>query len=276
MNTQPFEESSSSSDERRETGGVLPSQELLDVLMEGPRKWSHFFNTIVSSSPEASGFTDKEVSDELDAYPAWLEEHIKSTNNEYQSLVLSSPHNLPQRSELSFHIINQFIMPQWHRAVVSPTYPKMDAVDLETAQILLAMESTKILTSRTKHEGPQDLFNNELRDFDTMINLLQMSIDGEYRNQPNVIAVPHPEIGSESHQADFLIFEPKDDGTFSKKEVQSANILDPSLAPGAVAVDLLQKLRISTLSRRPEFQDQKVFHRLILSRETAKAFNPEQ
>lgn len=276
MDAQPSEEYSSKPDERRELGGTLPSQELLDTLMEGPRKWSQFFNTIVTSTPETHGFTDSEVSDELDAYPAWLEEHIKPTSIEYQSLVLASPHNLPQTSELSFHVINQFIMPQWHRALVSPKYPKMDTVDLETAQILLAMESTKILASRTKHEGPQDLFDSELRNFDTMIHLLQMSIDGEYRNQPNVIAVPHPEIGSESNQADFLIFEPKDDGSFEKREVRSADILDSSLAPGSAAVELLQKLRVSSLSRRPEFQDKKVFHRLILSRETAKTFSPEQ
>ena len=276
MDAQPSEEFSSKPDERRELGGTLPSQELLDKLMEGPRKWSQFFSTIVSNDPETRGFTDNEVGDELDAYPAWLEEHIKPTSAEYQSLVLASPNNLPQTSELSFHIINQFVMPQWHRALVSPKYPKMDSIDLETAQILIAMESAKILASRTKHDGPQDLFDNELRDFDTMIHLLQMSIDGEYRNQPNLLTVPHPEIGKESLQADFLIFEPKDDGSFSKKEVLSADILDPSLAPGAIAVDLLHKLRISSLSRRPEFQDKKVFHRLILSRETAKSFSPEQ
>jgi len=276
MDAQPSEEHSSLPTERRELGGTLPSQELFDDLMRGPRKQAQFFNDILSGQAGTSELTENQISSELNSYENdWMVKHLKKTTEDYQSLVLSSPENIPQRSELSFHIINQFIMPQWHRLLVSPKYPKMDAIDLNTAQIRLAMESAKIIALRNNFEQ-QDLYNDELRAFDAMIELLQMSIDGEIRNQPNLITVPHPEIGSQSQTADFLIFEPKDDGTFSKRDVQTADILDPSLAPGAVAVDLLQKLRVNTLSRRPEFQDKKVFHKLILSRKTAASFNLEQ
>ena len=275
MDAQPSEGHSLLPTERRELGGTLPSQELFDDLMRGPRKQAQFFNDILSGEAGTSELTENQIGSELNSYENdWMVKHLKKTTEDYQSLVLSSPENIPQRSELSFHIINQFIMPQWHRLLVSPKYPKMDAIDLNTAQIRLAMESAKIIALRNNFEQ-QELYNDELRAFDAMIELLQMSIDGEIRNQPNLITVAHPEIGSQSQTADFLIFEPKDDGTFSKREVQTADILDPSLAPGAVAVDLLQKLRVNTLSRRPEFQDKKVFHKLILSRKTAASFNPE-
>ena len=273
MDAKPPEEFSSLPIERHERGGVLPSQELLDELMEGPRKQVKFFNDVVFSEPPTNSLTESEISSELNSYETdWIVKHLKNITEDYQSLVLSSPENLPQRSELSFHIINQFIMPQWHRALVSPKYPKMDTIDLETAQIRLAMESAAILSDRQKFEGPQELFDNELRDFDAMINLLQLSIDGEYRGQPNLVVVPYPKIGSAADQTDFLIFAPTDDGAYSKREVRSSEILNPALAPGAVAVDLLKNLRVSTLSRRPEFQDKKVFHKLILSRENTKTF----
>ena len=277
MDAKPPEEFSSLPVERHERGGVLPSQELLDGLMEGPRKQAKFFKDVVFSGTDTNGFTEGEISSELNSYETdWIVKHLKNIAEDYQSLVLSSPENLPQRSELSFHIINQFIMPQWHRAVVSPKYPKMDSVDLETAQIRLAMESATLLSDRQKFEGPRELFDNELRDLDAMINLLQLSIDGEYRGQPNLVVVPFPKIGSHPEQTDFLIFEPTDDGAYNKREVHSSEILDPTLTPGKVAVDLLKNLRISTLSRRPEFQDKKIFHKLILSRENTKTFNREK
>jgi hypothetical protein len=276
MDAQSSEDFSSLPNERRELGGVLPSQELLEKLMEGPRKQANFFNDLVFNDQATSGITESQISSELNSYETdWIVKHLKNITEDYQSLVLSSPENLPQRSELSFHIINQFIMPQWHRALVSPKYPKMDTIDLETAQIRLAMESTSILSDRQKFEGPRELFDNELRDFDAMINLLQLSIDGEYRGQPNLVVVPYPKIGTGTDQTDFLIFEPTDVGIYNKREVLSSEILDPAFAPGTVAVDLLKNLRVSTLSRRPEFQDKKIFHKLILSRETAKNFTPE-
>jgi len=269
--------SSNQPPERRETAEALPSHALLNELLEGPRKRVQFFNTILSGQSEAGELSDRQITGELHSYEHhWLKENLKTINDTYQSLVLSSPETLPQRSELSFHIINQFIMPLWHRVLVSPKYPKMDAVDLETAQIRLAMESAKIISTRSSFEGPQDLFNNELRDFDTMIHLLQLSIDSELHSQPNVIVVPHPEIGSEHHQADFIIFEPTEEGPFQKREVYSSDIISSAVTPGTAAMDLLQKLRISSLLRRPEFQDKKIFHRLILSRETAKTFHPQQ
>jgi len=265
MDALPGEDfSSNTPNERRELGGTLPSQELLNDLMRGPRKLAQFFDDSISIQPKASELTKNKIEGELNSYPLWLAEHLKPITKEYQSLVLASPENVPKRSELSFHTINQFIMPQWHRVLVSPKYPKMDSVDLETAQIFIAMESMKIMSARNQFEGPQDLFDNELYDFDTMLNLLQLSIDTENRNQPSVIAVPHP-------KADFLIFELTEDGTFNKRVVQSSKILDPSLKPGSVAAELLQKLRVSSVSRRPEFQEKSVLHKLFLSRETAKS-----
>lgn len=274
MEVQPHEEPPSTEQtEWQKTVISLPSHELLNNILVGPREKVAFFNDIISGPLPNTQLTQKELHGELLHYgDYWLTKHLDTINKEYQSIVLTSPDTLPQRSELSFHIINRFVMPQWHRIIVSPKYPKMDAFDLQTAQIQLAMESAKIIANRTSF-NEEGLLNNELYDLDAMISLLQMSIDSTLRNQPDIIVVPHPEIGSEHHQADFLIFEPNEDNTFQKREVQSADILDPSLAPGTIAVDVLENLKISSISRRPEFQNKAAFHKLILAREVAHSFN---
>jgi len=277
MDGKPKEEySSSKPDERHEVVNALPSQVLLNELMEGPRERVRFFNDIISGQDSATELTPKQITGELNSYEQhWLKKYLKTINDEYQALVLSSPETLPQRSELSFHIINQFVMPQWHRALVSPKYPKMDTVDLETAQIQLAMESAGILSTLNSF-NQTELPNNELRDIDAMINLLQLSIDGELHGHPNLIAVPHPEIGSEHHRADFLIFEPTEDGAFNKREVQLEEIIDPTLAPGAVAVEKIKNIRINSVFRRPEFQDKAVRNKFFLARKAIMSFNPER
>ena len=283
MDGQPTEEFSSiEPNERQQIGTDLPSFELLNEIMEGPRKRAEYFSlTIAERYPTGSLDETKEktsqqvartITGQLESYQKhWLSRHLATVKDEYQSLVTSSPEILPQKSELSFHIINQFIMPQWHRVLVSPKYPKMDTMDLETAQIRLAIESASLLPAKNT-ANQAEVLNHERRDIDAMITLLQLSIDGELQNQPGLVTLPHPEMGNVSSPADFLIFEPTYDGTFNKVEVTSAQVLDPSLAPGMVAIELLNNLRINSISRRPEFQDKVAFHKLLLAHQKARLY----
>jgi hypothetical protein len=285
MDALPAEESSSNIPaERRELGGGLPSQESLDEILEGPREKAQFFNRIISERFPAGGRdklkqkaeeqTARIVSGELNSYEHhWLKRHLIPINEEYQSIVSSSPETIPQRSELSFHIINQFIMPQWHRILVSPKLPRMNDADLSTAQVQLAIESAAILTAKKEFQI-NDFFDNELRDIDAMIDLLQLSIDGKLLDMPGVIAVPHPEIGSAHHDTDFLIFQPTHEGLFDKIEVRTEEVIDETRAPGSVAVDTLKNIRISTLTTsHPEFQNRSNFSKLLRARESVRTFN---
>lgn len=281
MDAQPAEEFfSTNPEELRKIGETLPSQELLGGLMHGPRTHANYFNKTLLEWYPTGEHTNTEHSDEqqsarivageLQLYErVWLKNHLGPINDTYQSIVTSSPETMPQRSELSFHIINQFIMPQWHRILVSPKSPKMDTFDLQTAQIKLAIESVELATNQNDFE-PTNLIENELRDIDTMIDLLQLSIDGELHDRPNIIVVPHPEMGREQCQADFIIFEPTPENTFSKKEIDSSDIRDPAQTPGVTAIELLNNLRINSLSRRPEFQDKTAFHKLVLAHRKAR------
>jgi hypothetical protein len=271
--------------ERRYEDGILPAQKLLDSLMEGPRNWAQYFeHSIYEQFP--AGERDKPrvkvdeknariISSQLDSYEEhWLKRHLATISDEYTSIIRSAPEALPHRSELSFHIINQFIMPQWHRLLVSPKYPKMNTDDLEAAQIRLAMESAMLLSSKNAFED-EELLTNELLDIDAMINLLQLSIDGVLYDQPDIIAVPHPEMGTERHQADFLIFESTHGDGFLKTEVHRDEIITTSL-PGSAAVEMLNNLRVSSISRRAEFQDKAAFSKLLRARESVRSFTPKQ
>jgi hypothetical protein len=280
MNAHPEEEFASNIPvERRELDGTLPSQELLDELMKGPRKWATYFNDAIQErfSPDEPSDTHEtqttqKISSQLNTYEQlWIKKYLPSINNQYQTIVTTSPETLPQQSELSFHIINQYIMPQWQRVLVSSKYPKMDIKDLEAAQIRLAIESSSLFQAQHSFEQ-SNLLNNELLDIDAAIQLLQMTIDGESHNQPGIITVPHPEMGSEHNAADFLVFEPMSDNTFKKTELTSADILSPRQTPGLVAIDLLDNLRLNLISRRPEFQDKAEFHKFVLAHKNAKLY----
>lgn len=286
MNAQPAGEfSPNEPNERQKKVGNLPSFELLDNLMGHPRELAEYFNSTICEqytpdgldemSSETSQQAARTVRGELATYEDWLNKHLIHTVDEHRSLVTSSPETLPQRSELSFHVINQFIMPQWRRVLVSPKDPKMDAIDLETAQIRLAIESVSLLPTRDSFDQTEVL-DNELRDIDAMIKLLQFSIDGELHNQPGVVTVPHPKMGSQHSEAGFLIFAPTDNGSFIKTEVALSEVTDLAQAPGMGAVEFLNNLRIHLISSRPEFQSKVEFHKFILAHQKARLLTKAQ
>ena len=285
MDAQPATEDASNTPvERQYTNGITLSQELFDELMEVPRKSALYFNERITEefpagdkdTPKDSVVeqTSRHTKGQLERYEKhWLKRHISSFTEGYHSLIASSEEERPQQSELSFHTINQFIMPQWHRLLVSPKSPRMDAFDLETAQIQLAIESASMLTAQSGFEQ-DDAYHNELADLDGMITLLQLSIDSNVHNQPDIITVPYPKRANIPGQPDFLIFEPTHDGSFAKAAISKQEILNPPQQPGATAVSILKNLRISTVSRRPEFQDKANFHKLLLAREGVRSFEP--
>jgi len=273
MNVLPTEDSSSNTPDKQKLEAFSPSHELLDAQLKHPREQAQYLKNLVDKTSPVDEQEIKMIKDELHFYSDWVNDSIKVIDAQYQPIVTSAPELFPQRSELLFHKINRFVMPQWNRLFVSPRSPKMDAFDLETAQIQLAIEGVSILSA--KNELNEELSNNELINIEAMINLLVMPIEAEQRKQPSIIVIPHPDIGTEDTTADFLVYEQGADGTFNKREVRTTDMVDPLLKPGTVAMEVLKNLRINTISRRPEFQDKRAFHDLILARQAIKNFNQE-
>lgn len=281
---EPAKEPSSNIPVEPRTNEVGLFQESLEEILEGPRKRALIFQERIAEEFPTGGKdtpkddriekTARSTHAQLNEYEKhWLKRHLSSITEEYYSLIASSPEARPQQSELSFHTINQFIMPQWSRVLVSPKSPRMDAFDLETAQIQLAIESASILTAQNNVEH-DDVYRNELTDIDGMIALLHLSIDVAIHNQPDIIAVPHPKHADAPQQPDFLVFTSTYDGSLIKIAVNKQEILDSAKQPGAIAVSILKNIRINTVSRRPEFQDKASFHKLLLARESVRAFEP--
>ena len=285
MDAHPKDDASDLPIRRHEFSGSPLSQEVFDTLMDGPRGQAQFFReSLLKQYPDNSSTANREpheqqddrsVRGELLRYEKqWLKQHLASTQDDYYALLRSSPESIPQQSELSFHIINQSILPQWHRLLVSSQSPKMSTLDLKTAQISLAIESAKMLVVQEGIERSTAL-THQLTDIDAMIQLLQLTIDSELHNQPNLIAVPYPKTNTEARQPDFLVFTRNDNQSYKRIDIQKSDILDARATPGASAIELLTNLRISTIARRPEFQNKTAFRALLLARESIRPFEAQ-
>ncbi len=271
--------------ERRKKGGELSSQDLLDELMEGPRMWADTINGLITerfptggrdlqkANPEEK--TAKDIDALLRRYrEEWLTPHLAKTNKKQQAIVASALEPLSPQSELSFHIISRLIIPQWYRVLVATKSPKTNNFHPETVQIRLAMESAKLIAAKKESNQPE-FYDSALNDIDGMTSLLQLVIDDEKYDLNRLIVAPHPEIGRQNRSADFLIFERQYNDSFEKIEVKSEDILDPSLAPGSVAVNVLKNIRFQTISRRPDFQVKGMLGEVMVARERVRDFNQE-
>ena len=280
----PEEFNSHQSAERRKKGEDLSSQELLDEVMEGPRKWANTFNELVSQRYPSGGrdlqnaHDEKRASRQIDTRlreyrEGWLRPHLSKTNKYVHTAVAQSFDTLDPKNEveLMFHKISEKMIPQWYRALVSSRGPKPNNFHPEIAQVQLAIEGAKIISLQNSSVQPE-YYNDALTSIDAMITLLQMSIDGEMHGMTDSIVLPHPQIGREGRTADFLVFDSNDNGLYNKIEVASSEIIDSALKPGTVAVSLLKSTHYPKISRQPDFSTKEAISEFRRSREAVHDF----
>lgn len=272
--------------ERRKKGEGLSSQELLDKLMEGPRMWADTFDALVSERYPTGGrdlqSADKEMkaSKKIDATlreyrEEWQAPHLTKTIKDHQEIVSTALEPLTSESELSFHLMSRLLVPQWYRILVATKNQKTETFRHGTVQIRLAIESARLIDAKNNSLQPE-LFDASLRDIDGMITLLQLVIDGQLHDMPDALVVPHPQIGRQNRPADFIIFDREHNGSYSKIDVKSESVLDPSLVPGSVAVGVLKnKVHFPAITNDADFRDKSRLGEVMLARSRVRNFNEE-
>ena len=272
----PEGEPSNQPDARRDRSGETPSHHLLDDVMKGPRMWASYFDEQLDLRFPAGGYdlkgdkteaaATRKLFGQLKSYELhWLKKYAAQSTESFRSIGLFEPEELAAYNELTFHVINQHVMPHWYRAFDQRSTSKPEVRTLNAAQIKLALETATLLRFKKEQEKEfedSSYVDQQLADIDTAIALLQVMIDAPYEGLDDVLITPAPLLPDPNQRPGFLVFEPDYQQAYQMDRIDSIELQEnmPSRAPGHLAQIALARTKISSLSFMPEFNDRVTLH----------------
>lgn len=197
----------------------------LATLMEGPRKWTSFFDD------QLYAHLNEPKGTEADSYGLFMSLYNYQKNfletqleNTTDAVRLHAERDIEAPSgvnELSFHTLNEALLPMWHRLFFGPEMVKLDDETLQAMQTKLAVTSAGIqekyqaykeATTDTTAQRLLTRLGGQLTEIDSAIVMLEV-MKRESGDQPsNMVLVPAPprfEAAHNNHDrlADFLLFD---------------------------------------------------------------------
>jgi hypothetical protein len=243
---------------KRDTEKIQHTREDSEVrtLMEGPRKWTSFFDRqlILHLRGEKTSANEPDVLlDALQDYQFnWLNVHLDKSVAKSRELA-ESKNKDPVVNELTFHMLNREMMPLWYSLLLGPEAVVLTPAHLHTMQTRLALTASSLYSDAQRYrlaEGKDEMkyrvglqVSSQLSEFDTAIVLLEIMKRQGSENPSDFIAVPasprfEAAYGSGARLSDFLFFDTltsqvrgvqtksKIDGQFIKYDQDYVTVVD--------------------------------------------------
>lgn len=197
-------------------------------LMEGPRKWTSFFDTQLtkylkdeqSDTPEAI-FHEIEV----EYFNGWLEPHLYETVMDIRALGYTDIDAQRASNELHFHVMNRELLPMWHHLLLKEHFKPLSINEIYAMQIKLSIHAVEIAKAAklarpigNEQSGAYAMlavFNGQLTEIDTAVAILEQMKHDSATEASRLALVPAPqkfEAGyrNRHRSIDFLLIDTKE------------------------------------------------------------------
>ncbi len=213
-------------------------------LMEGPRKWTSYFDTqlfnYLKGEPlDAPEDIDREL--ELEYSTEWGRPHLYDTVMDIRKLGYDDMDAQRAANELHFHVMNRELLPMWHRLLLPEFREEFTVDELYRMQLNLSIHASEI-SKTSKQARSEDLrrgittgmvgvFNGQLTEIDTAIVILEQMKRDALIGESRLVLLPAPqkfEAGyrNKRRSIDFILIDPEEKqarGIQVKTRVSSLN-----------------------------------------------------
>ncbi|MGV9001978.1 MAG: hypothetical protein ACOH18_03400 [Candidatus Saccharimonadaceae bacterium] len=189
---------------------VLETQKAINPevtrLMEGPRKWTSFFDAQLTNylkDEPADAPEDIYHKLEVEYFAEWLEPHLYETVMDIRKLAFTDKDAQSAANELHFHVMNRELLTIWHHLLLSDHFKPLSTDEIYAIQVKLcihAVEIAKAVKAATLHQNEQagafamiGVFNGQLSEIDTAVTILEQMKHDITPQQSRLLLLPAPQ-----------------------------------------------------------------------------------